>query len=338
MKSIKKAFGKTQTYIFVILIIYCVIVSVSNSAFLTVENLFDVIHTSAVTMILALGVLLVLTSGGIDISFTTIAVFGAYTAARIIQETGIDNLLFAFAIAIAIGAILGSINAIVIHKFKLPTLIATLGTQSVFLGLMAILVGTTSINTAECPECFKAFGGAKLITVTNEANQTYGLSTFIIPVLILIVLTWFIMYKTRIGRGIFAIGNSEVSAIRAGFDLFKIRMFLYMYVGVLSAIAGILLISEVAWITPISNYMIGSEITVIAAVVIGGTKLSGGQGTVFGTIIGVLLIRLFSTTLIFLGLSTNWNNFFTGIVLLGCLVGTALQTRIKRRSMLLFED
>ena len=177
-----------------------------------------------------------------------------------------------------------------------------------------------------------------MLVMSAEGDTTFGLTTFIIPVILLVVLTWFIMYRTKIGRGIVALGNSENSAIRAGFDIFKIRLFLYTYVGILSAIAGILLISEVAWITPISNYMIGSEITVIAAVVIGGTKLTGGEGTVFGTIIGVLLIRLFSTTLIFLGLGTSWNNFFTGLVLIGCLIGTALQTRIKRRRMLLFED
>ena len=132
MGNIKKWFGKTQTYVLIILILYCVVVTVANDQFLTLENLFDVIHTSSVTMILALGVLMVLVSGGIDISFTTIAVFGAYTAARVIQETGIDNLAFAFAISIVIGAILGAINAFIIHQFKLPTLIATLGTQSVF--------------------------------------------------------------------------------------------------------------------------------------------------------------------------------------------------------------
>jgi len=338
MKVIKSWLTKIQFYILTTIIVYCLVVSLSNSAFLTLGNLFDLINTSAVTMILALGVLLVLLSGGIDISFTAITVCAAYTAVRMVQTTGIDNLIFAFMVAIVVGIVLGAINGFVIHYFKLPTFIVTLGTQILFIGLLAILVGTDSINTEQCPQCFKDFGTNKLFTITTSEGTQCGLSVSILPVILLILLTWFLINHTMIGRGIVALGNSETSAMRAGFNLFKIRMFIYIYIGVLSAVAGVISISEVAWIAPLSSGIIGMELVIIAAVVIGGASLSGGEGTIFGTILGVLLIRLFNTTLIFLGLSTSWNDFFIGLVLVICMVGTSLQVRYRKRHLLLFEE
>lgn len=337
--KLKHWFSNTQTYILLIVIVYVVIVSLVNPSFFTAESLFDLLQTSAGVVIVSLGVMLVLISGGIDVSFTVIAVFGAYSAARFMQVTGIDNLWVAFIIAIVIGAVLGMINALLIHLFRLPVFVVTLGTQSMFTGLMATIVGTVSINPSQCPRSLVDFGAMKIFTVERADGMQYGLSVFIIPMILLILLTWFILHRTMIGRGIVALGNSETSAIRAGFNLLKIRLFLFMYVGVLSAIMGIMAIAKVNSITPISNYMMGGmELTVIAAVVIGGTKLSGGRGTIFGTIVGITLIQLFSNTLIFLGLTTSWSNLFTGLVLVACLVGTSLQNRYRRRRLLLFDE
>ena len=168
MKSkLKYWFSNTQTYILLIVIAYVVIVSAVNPAFFTAESLFDLLQSSAGVMIVALGVMLVIVSGGIDVSFTVIAVFGAYSAARFMQVTGIDNIIVAFAIAIVIGAALGAVNALLIHRFKLPVFVVTLGTQSMFTGLMATIVGTVSINPSQCPRSLVDFGALKIFTVTG---------------------------------------------------------------------------------------------------------------------------------------------------------------------------
>lgn len=337
MKTFKSLLSKTQFYVLLIIIVYSVVVAFTNPAFATVQNTFDIARAASVTMILAFGVMLVLISGGIDVSFAIVAVFSAYASIMFIKATGFDNIFVAFVISAAVGALLGLINVLIIHFFRLPIFIATLGTQSMLIGLMALTLGTEVINTPQMPNCFVDFGTAKLITIQMENGQQYGLSVFIIPVIIIGFAVWFILNRTRIGRSIIAVGNSIEAAKRAGYDLLKTRLFIFVTVGILASVAGVIYVSEAAWVSPLTNNLVGgTELLTIAAVVIGGTKLTGGYGTVVGTILGVILIKLFSTTLIFLGLSTSWNNLFTGLVLLGCIVITSMNTRYMRKKLLLF--
>ncbi len=337
MKVTKSWLGKTQNLVLLIIIIYCIFVSVVNPNFLTIANLFDIIRSSSWIWILGLGTFMVLLSGGIDLSITSVLIASGYTSAVVVQMTGIGNLAFAFAVAIVVGAIFGMINALVIHFFRLPTLIATIGTKTIFIGIMAAAVGVAAINTDYLPVVFKEFGLTSIFRVPFGGAE-YGLTVFIIPLIILTFITWFVLYRTSIGRGIIALGNSQAAAERAGYNLFKIRMFIFIFVGILAGIAGVIAISDVAWIAPLSSTIIGKELTIIAAAIIGGTKLSGGEGTISGMILGILLVRLFETTLIFLGLSTSWNNFFTGLVLVACLTWTSVQRQRARRRMLLFEE
>ena len=339
MNTVKSWFSKTQFYILLIIIVYCIVVACNNPAFATTQNLFDIIRSSSVMMILAMAVLMVLISGGIDVSFAIVAVFSAYASIIFIRNTGADNLAVAFLVALGTGALLGLFNAVVIHFFRLPTFITTLGTQSLYVGLMALLLGTEVINTPQMPACFVQFGKAQLVTVYLENGQQYGLSVFIIPVVILVFLCWFILRRTTIGRSIVAIGNSEEAAKRAGYNLLKTHLFTYVVVGLFAAVAGVIYVSEVAWASPLTNNLVGgTELLTIAAVVIGGTKFSGGQGSIFGAVLGVLLIRLFETTLIFMGFQTSWNQLFIGIVLLGCIIVMSVNNRRARKRLLLFDE
>lgn len=341
MKKLVKSWfdaSKTQTYIFLIVIAYAVFVSIVSPNFLSLSVFLPLIRSTSWIWILALGAFLVILSGGVDLSFTSIAIASMYIALIIIKRSGIESLTLAFIIAIIAGMSFGAINGLIIHFYKLPTIIVTLGTKTIFIGIMAAAVGVEAINTEYIPDVFKNFGLAHLFRVTFPSGSRVGLTVFIVPLILLVFLTWFILYYTSIGRGIVAMGNSAVSAELVGYNLLKIRMFLYVYVGMLSAVAGIIALSDLAWIAPLSSTIIGYELTIIAAVVIGGTRLAGGKGTIFGTIIGVLLVRLFETTLIFIGLSTSWNNFFTGLVFLGVLTWTSIQRHFNRRRMLLFVD
>jgi simple sugar transport system permease protein len=332
----KRPLKRNESYLLAIILIYSIIVAINNPAFLSFENFFDLLRAASGKMLLALGVLVVLISGGIDVSFTAIAIFGGYTSARVMLATGIDNLAFAFLVSAGIGILLGSINALIIHFFRLPTLIATLGTSSVFFGLMTILVGTRSINAGQMPSSIINFGSARLFEAVAPSGNTYGLSVFIIPVALAILVTWFILYRTMLGRGIFALGNSEESAKRAGFNLFLIRFFVYTYVGLLAGIMGVVYVAEVRWVNPVS--LVGSELAIIAATVIGGAKLTGGEGTILGTVLGITIIQLFNSTLVFLGLSSSWNDLFVGLILLISVSVTSYQQRLKSRRSLTFSD
>lgn len=333
-KKLRKT-DQFQRMLIIIIVIYSVFVSIKNPGFLQVQTVFDLIKTSSTSMIVAMGLLVVMISGGIDVSFMAIALFGSYTSLYIMIQTGINSLAFAFAVSMAIGVCLGLINALLINWLKLPPFIITLGTQNLFHGVMTTFISDKSFGSGVLPECLHEFGQGTLFKVAT-ANGSTGLTVSLIPVLAAGLLTWFILRRTMIGRGVFAIGNDEESARRAGFNPFKIRLFVYAYSGALAGMMGIIYAAQVNALYP--NKMVGDELMVVAAVVIGGTKITGGQGKIFGAVLGVLIIYLLNSTLILIGLSSSWNNLFVGAILVIAVAVTSYQERVKNRKNLIFTD
>ena len=324
-----------QRMLLIIIVVYSVFVTIKNPGFFQIQTVFDIIKTSSTTMIVAMGLLVVMISGGIDVSFMAIALFGSYTSLYIMIQTGINNLAFAFAVSMAIGVVLGLVNAVLISWLKLPPFIITLGTQNLFHGIMTTFISDKSFGSGVLPECLHKFGQGTLFKVAT-ANGSTGLTVSLIPVLIAGLATYFILRKTMIGRGIVAIGNDEESARRAGFNPFKIRLFVYAYSGALAGMLGIVYAAQVNALYP--NKMVGDELMVVAAVVIGGTKITGGQGKIFGAVLGVLITYLLNSTLIMIGLSSSWNNLFVGAILVIAVAITSYQERVKNRKHLIFTE
>ena len=324
-----------QRMLLIIIVVYSVFVTIKNPGFFQIQTVFDIIKTSSTTMIVAMGLLVVMISGGIDVSFMAIALFGSYTSLYIMIQTGINNLAFAFAVSMAIGVVLGLVNAVLISWLKLPPFIITLGTQNLFHGIMTTFISDKSFGSGVLPECLHKFGQGTLFKVAT-ANGSTGLTVSLIPVLIAGLATYFILLKTMIGRGIVAIGNDEESARRAGFNPFKIRLFVYAYSGALAGMMGIVYAAQVNALYP--NKMVGDELMVVAAVVIGGTKITGGQGKIFGAVLGVLITYLLNSTLIMIGLSSSWNNLFVGAILVVAVAITSYQERVKNRKHLIFTE
>ena len=324
-----------QRMLLIIIVVYSVFVTIKNPGFFQIQTVFDIIKTSSTTMIVAMGLLVVMISGGIDVSFMAIALFGSYTSLYIMIQTGINNLAFAFAVSMAIGVVLGLVNAVLISWLKLPPFIITLGTQNLFHGIMTTFISDKSFGSGVLPECLHTFGQGTLFKVAT-ANGSTGLTVSLIPVLIAGLATYFILRKTMIGRGIVAIGNDEESARRAGFNPFKIRLFVYAYSGALAGMMGIVYAAQVNALYP--NKMVGDELMVVAAVVIGGTKITGGQGKIFGAVLGVLITYLLNSTLIMIGLSSSWNNLFVGAILVIAVAITSYQERVKNRKHLIFTE
>lgn len=324
-----------QRMLLIIIVVYSVFVTIKNPGFFQIQTVFDIIKTSSTTMIVAMGLLVVMISGGIDVSFMAIALFGSYTSLYIMIQTGINNLAFAFAVSMAIGVVLGLVNAVLISWLKLPPFIITLGTQNLFHGIMTTFISDKSFGSGVLPECLHKFGQGTLFKVAT-ANGSTGLTVSLIPVLIAGLATYFILRKTMIGRGIVAIGNDEESARRAGFNPFKIRLFVYAYSGALAGMMGIVYAAQVNALYP--NKMVGDELMVVAAVVIGGTKITGGQGKIFGAVLGVPITYLLNSTLIMIGLSSSWNNLFVGAILVIAVAITSYQERVKNRKHLIFTE
>ncbi len=330
-----KKIDSFQRMLLLIIIIYSVFVGIKNPGFLQIQTVFDIAKTSSTTMIVAMGLLVVMISGGIDVSFMAIALFGSYTSLYIMIQTGISSLVFAFIVSMLIGVVLGLINAVLINWLKLPPFIITLGTQNLFHGIMTTFISDKSFGSGVLPECMHSFGQGTIFKIAT-ANGSTGLTVSIIPVLLAGLATYFILRKTMIGRGIVAIGNDEESARRAGFNPFRIRLFVYAYSGALAGMMGIVYAAQVNALYP--NKMVGDELTVVAAVVIGGTKITGGQGKIFGAVLGVLITYLLNSTLIMIGLSSSWNNLFVGAILVIAVALTSYQERVKNRKHLIFTE
>lgn len=333
--KLKRVLSNKEAVLGLILIIYCLFVGLMNPSFFSVDVIFDILKSGTGMTILAMGCLVVMISGGIDVSFTAIAISAGYLSIKLLISLGLNNIFIGFLIAALIGIFLGLINGLIIHYFKLPTLIATLATQNIFWGLLTIIGGTKFIGAGKLPKCILSFSSSRLITITTSEGQT-GLSLFIIPLIIFSVLTWFILNKTVKGRSIYAMGSSNESASRAGISLFNTRLFVYTFSGALAGCMGIIYAAETRSINPIS--LVGEELNVIAAVVLGGARLSGGTGTVLGTLLGVYIITVLKNTLVLVGLSASWNSFFVGLIILASVAVTSYQQIKKNQEHLIFTN
>lgn len=325
-KKIIRIFNHSEIYLFFIIIIFSIILTSINPSFLTLENLFDLIKSSAGMGILAVGFFIVLLSGGIDVSFTAIAIAGQYISANVLMATGVDNIYLAFLISCSVGILLGAINGLLISVFKLPTLIVTLGTLSAFHGALLAFVGTKAINTAELPDCFKVFGHNNIFVLARADGTSYGLSVYALILLGVVIMGWLILKYTMLGRGIYAIGGNRDSAIRAGFNIVGIQLFIYCYVGFLAGIMGVMHISLLRYSNPM--YIVGTELGVIAAVVLGGARITGGTGSIIGTLLGVAMISILEKNLVLMGLSSYWHQLFVGLII---IIGVSITSYQNKR-------
>ena len=322
-----RVFQKNEFYLGIVIVVFAAVITIINPSFLTVENLFDLTKSSSGMAILAMGVFIVLLSGGIDVSFTAVAIAGQYIAVNTLIATGVDNLLLAFLVSCAVGAALGAINAVFISLLDLPTLITTLGTLSLFHGALLEFVGTKSINVGQLPNCFKRFGALNILRFVRADGTTYGLSVFVLLLIGVVVVTWLLLRFTVLGRGIYAIGGNYTAARRSGLNINRIQFFIYMYVGVLAGIMGVMHLSLIQYGNP--NYIVGTELSVIAAVVIGGARITGGSGSILGTLLGVVLIVILEKNLVLLGLSSYWQQLFIGLIIIVGVSATYVQNRIR---------
>jgi simple sugar transport system permease protein len=321
----QRLLARNETLVSLILIAFCAVTAWIEPSFLSQSTLFDLLRSSIVTAMFAVGVLLVLASGGIDVSFTAIAAFAMYVGTKAMVAFGMgDSILVAFLVAGLIGLALGLVNGFFIASLGLPTLIVTLGTLSVFRGFLLTFVGTQLITAV--PIGMRSFSRAMLFRLTLADGSVISLPVAFLLVVVVAGLTWFLLNRTMLGRSIYALGGAPESALRVGVNVVAVQYFVYAYVGVLSSIAGIVHASLARVANPFD--LVGLELTVIAAVVLGGARLSGGHGTILGTLLGVALIVVINNSLIVLGIPSTWQNIVTGgLILFGTGV-PALRTRL----------
>ena len=321
----KDIWTRNETLVAGVIMLFCILATLSDPRFFTITTVSDLLRASIVIGILAVGAMLVLVSGGIDVSFTAIAVFAMYSSTVLSLAVWPEMPWpLIFVISLIFGAALGAINGFFIAFLGLPTLIVTLGTLSVFRGFLLTFVGSQRIS--DLPPAMRDFSRGVLARGTTEAGNFYSIPWSALALLVVFVVTWVILQKTMLGRYIYAIGGSVESARRIGINVKWIQFFVYVYVGALAGLAGIIYGSVGRMADPFS--LVGLELSVIAAVVLGGARLIGGYGTLTGTLLGVALIVIVQNSLIVIGIPTTWQSVTIGLLI---LLGTGVPAyRAKR--------
>ncbi len=326
MNTLQRLRGSNNEGVLALVLIVLIIgMSIANPTFFSLSTGFSILRSAIVPVIFALGVLVVVITGGIDVSFAAIAIFAGYSTVTFALSTGFDpGLPGIFAIALAVGAALGFINGIVIAQFRLPTLIVTLGTQGLFFGAMYTFVGATYY--AELPGSMAELATTNILNINTDAGRAY-LHVLVIPVILLCLLVAWVLKRTMFGRSLYAMGGDLEAARRAGFQVKRTQVSVYMLVGALAAIAGVVHIVLSRSANP--RDLVGGELDIIAAVVLGGASIFGGRGSVIGTVLGVLLIQVIKNSLLLVGVPSAWLRTAVGVLL---VLGVGIQAIAARRN------
>lgn len=313
----KKLLKTHETYVALTVVGLCLVIGIINPVFFSTPNIVNLFRNATVNGIMAFALMLGIIIGGIDVSFPAIAVCSMYLTTKTLESIGYDGPVFIPILAAAlIGTILGLINGFIITKFNLPAFIVTLGTSSLYHGLLVWLVGSKPVNRLEAP--LENFGKAEIFRVTSGSTSAGLPYTFLFMVAMAIVV-WFILNKTMLGRTIYAIGGDRTSAERAGFPVKRTIVFTYAFIGMAGGLGGIVHAIQSQMCIPTD--LMGCEMMIIAAVVLGGTTISGGRGTVLGTCLGLAIITIAKNSLILVGITSTWQRFVLGLII---VIGTAI--------------
>ncbi|MBN9375776.1 MAG: ABC transporter permease [Cellulomonas sp.] len=312
----------------VLILVLALAVGFVAPSFWSAATAVNLIGSASATMVFALGVLLVLISGGIDVSFMAIGIFAAYSTLKAAQHSGwaSGNVVVPFAAAIVIGILLGLVNAAAISKLRIPTLIATLGTQGVIRGMLISFVGSRVIS--DLPGATAGLSTSYLFVAGGQVKTP--LTVLVVPIAALCVLVALMLRNTMFGRSVYALGADVESTRRAGFSVGWTQLRVYVLAGGLAAVGGLIHVVLVREADPFA--LVGGELDVIAAVVLGGASIFGGKGSVTGTVLGVLLISLIDNSLILLGVPSSWQRAAVGFLLLVGVSVQGLQAKRPRRT------
>lgn len=321
---IKRSHREQEVFLFIFMLAFILLTSLISGVPFTLERFFDLLRSSSTYLIYSMCVLLVMLSGGIDVSFSSVAAVTAYITIYTQAYLGWSSSpIQAFAIAAIIGIVLGAINAVLVSLMNLPPLIVTLATSNIIFGVL--LEVAPIIQLPKMPAWVQTFGTLRVFEFTNNQGKTYGLSIMPIIAFIILAVLAFILKYTSVGRNIYSIGSSREAARRAGVSIPRTNFVIYCIVGMLAGIASLFNISLVAIVQPYNIQAVTMD--VIAAVVLGGASLAGGKGSVLGCLLGVLFLYLIKTSLVQLGIPSTWDSVIVGSVLILSIMLTSLRMK-----------
>lgn len=303
MNSIKKQFKENQNLgTIAALIILIVFVSVLNPAFLQVNNLLNLMRQLIINGFIALGMTFVILTGGIDLSVGSTLAFTSAIFAGLLQN-GMNTGL-AIVITLALGLALGLLNGLLITKGKLAPFIVTLATMTIFRGLTLVYMDGRPISGPKENFAFQFLG----------KGQVFGIPFQVILFLIVYIVLSTLLNKTSHGRKIFAVGGNEKASFISGIKIDKVKILVYVISALMAVVSGLVLTSRLNSAQPTAGS--AYEMDAIAAVVLGGTSMTGGSGSLTGTLIGILILGVLNNGLNLLGVSSFYQQIVKGVVIL----------------------
>lgn len=312
---LKRLLKTKEIGIILILVVLSIAIQIKNPIFLTYSNIIDVCRNTSYTLVIAVGMTFVLIAKGLDLSVGSMTALGGLIAA-LAMSNGIP-IPVAVLLGLLMGALFGVINAFCIVKLNIPAMIATMGTMYMARGLVMII--TKGSPVFPLPEAFGSFGKGYLL----------GVPYVVIIAAVLSIIAHWVLSNTTYGRKVYAIGGNAETAKFAGINVAMVTASCYLISGVLAALSGILTAARMGSGQP--SIGDGTEMTVITAVIIGGTSLNGGAGTILGTVLGALLMNVLQSGMNLVGVSPYWQKFVMGLIII-VAVGADMYQRSRRRA------
>jgi len=301
---------RREAGIFVMIVIVALIVGAIEPRFLTLETARIVALAIPLILIAAMGQMMVLVARHVDLSIGSTMAFSSIVAGMMFRDLPEVPILIGVFVAIALGAALGTLNGLLVVLFRHPSIIVTLGTLSLYRGLVFLVSDARQVDPQFIPR--------SLISM-SQTSPIFDIPWIVIIAFAVAFATYLFLGHTRVGRQIYALGSNPVAAPLRGIKVVPITLLVFTLSGALAGLAGVLYASRFGYVNP-GITGVGFEFTVIAAVVVGGVSINGGVGTVLGTVLGVLLLGMVSVALPILGVSAFWQDVFNGAVIVAALL------------------
>ncbi len=321
-KKIGGLLRQREISLLLVLILLCLVVQLRNSSFLTKSVIDGILKNYAYTMVLSFGMMLVLLIGGIDISVGATLALSGMTGSVLMKNGVLPNGALVYLVTIAIGFVCGALIGLVIAKGKVIPIIATLGFQYIYRGLTYVVSGNSWVGTAYMLDDFKNFA----------QGYTLGLNHLVWIVVVIFVIFFLFLKWSTFGRQIYAVGSNAEAAEISGIRIDRIKILVYSICG---AIAGLCGSMYAGYYASAQNDMgTGTEMDVIAACVIGGVSLNGGQGSAVGVLLGAITMAVIGKSLSLVGISAFWQQALKGaIILISVIINVMVQRGINRRTL-----
>lgn len=313
---------KTREIILIVTILLIgAVITLIAPAFLTKLNLVNMLYSNVVLGVMTMGMMMVIVTGNIDVSVGAQYAVCGMLVAMFVKETGGQYVVASLLVGMAAGTALGLLNGLLVAKLKIPAIVVTLSTLNIMRGVLYLISRGNWIDGLKGP--FARFASQRFL----------GLQTAVYIWMAVLLITYFLLYRTGVGRDVLAVGGNKTAARRLGINETKVYLLSFGYMGLLAGLAAGIASSKLKIAQPSNG--LGYEMQLIAACVIGGTLFSGGVASILGTLLGVLLIGMIDNGLVLAKVPVYWQELTTGIIIIlavasGVLKGGGLKRTGKK--------